>query len=64
MTTLSVSIETVLGDTVSFSESSEDWEGLSTPELDDVVTSLVNQNNDAQAVIANSNGYTQLWHSD
>ena len=61
MTTITVNIETVLGSKVQFSHKSAVWDVLNQFERDDIISSLVNGNDSAQAVISVSTGYTLSW---
>ncbi|MBL1453028.1 hypothetical protein JL973_11435 [Klebsiella pneumoniae] len=57
MTTIAVKIETVSGAKVEFSREVFIWDELNQFERDDIISLLVNGNDDAQAVISVSTGY-------
>lgn len=61
MTTIAVKIETVSGAKVEFSREVFIWDELNQFERDDIISLLVNGNDDAQAVISVSTGYTLSW---
>ncbi|MEG8530333.1 hypothetical protein U4P09_18250 [Klebsiella quasipneumoniae subsp. similipneumoniae] len=61
MTTITVNIETVSGSKVQFSHELAVWDVLNQFERDDIISSLVNGNDSAQAVISVSTGYTLSW---
>lgn len=61
MTTITVKIDTVSGAKVEFSHEVFIWDALNQFERDDIISSLVNGNDSAQAVISVSNGYTLSW---
>ncbi len=54
-------IETVSGAKVEFSREVFIWDELNQFERDDIISLLVNGNDDAQAVISVSTGYTLSW---
>lgn len=63
MTTITVKIVTVSGAAVEFSRQSATWGGLNQFERDDMISSWVNENTEAQAALSVSNGYTLSFQS-